>query len=294
MIKKIVFTTDFSSLSREALDYTLTLAEKVGAKVIVSHAVRIPSTSYSAFDFPKEYEDELKEESRTRLSQFVESARRAKGPEIESRLTVGFPEQVVRQLVAKESPELIVAAKHSRSTLERFFMGSTTEKILRNAPCPVLVVPDRGLKSVKWDPVVCAVDFSPTSRNSLQFAVQLSRATHTALQVLHVTGPVPTLKGFGDQIGSILLKINEGARNELREWIKTSGAPAGTGIVVDDGEPSSTIIETMEKLGSDLLVIGRYGHSRLEEALLGSTTNAVLRGAKFPVLVVPGRWSETG
>jgi nucleotide-binding universal stress UspA family protein len=56
---------------------------------------------------------------------------------------------------------------------------------------------------------------------------------------------------------------------------------------VSFGEPTSEILSAAERLGVDLIVVGRHGEGNLRRALLGSVVDGVLRGSKCPVLVVP-------
>ena len=70
-----------------------------------------------------------------------------KGREVESEVAFGSPVEQINDYVAKEDVDLIITSTHGRSGLRRVFIGSTAERIVRHATCPVLVVPNRPLRT---------------------------------------------------------------------------------------------------------------------------------------------------
>jgi nucleotide-binding universal stress UspA family protein len=68
---------------------------------------------------------------------------RAKGSEVETEIAFGSPVEQINEYDTKKHVDLIITSTHGRSGLERLFIGSTAERIVRYAPSPVLVVPNR-------------------------------------------------------------------------------------------------------------------------------------------------------
>lgn len=288
MIRKILFATDFSPLSSEALRYTAELARKTSAGILGLHALKLPAAIYSFTPIANGYIRAVEESSRAQLRSFFSLPELA-GVEVQTRLCEGLPEQAVSDLAAEQRADMIVVAKHSRSVLERFFVGSNTEKILREARCAVLVVPTAGCRSVAWNPVVCAVDFSLVSMKALHLAIQLARDYQGGLLVLHVVDSEPS-GGIVEHESRVQLmhKWLDSAKERLERLVGETAAPPDTVRVVAEGKPSATILEKAQAAGSDLLILGSRGHTLQERGGIGSTTNAVLRSAHLPVLVVPG------
>lgn len=287
MIKTIIFTTDFSALSMQAFKYTIALAKRTNAKIIVCYALEVPSTIYSLAISVGKYTDELKGNALARLTSFV-GGEDLEGVEVETRLCSGLPEQVLNDLAAELEADLVVMARHSRSTLERFFMGSTTEKILHETRFPILVVPHDGPRTVRWKPVLCAVDFSETSKQALHFSIRLVKEYGAELSAVHVVEFGASIERIAtEKLRAQLDTLVEKAKQELDKVVHTHAAPAGTTTVVAEGKPAPIIVEQAGILGADLVIVGERGHSLLERMAIGSTTSAILRSASVPVLVVP-------
>ena len=97
--------------------------------------------------------------------------------------------------------------------------------------------------------------------------------------------------GLTEDLGLTLAVVtvssdNVAGRNLLAEaesFFTPHGIEAST--ILERGTPSDAILTAVEREGSDLLIMGAYGHSRVRELLLGSTTDAILRRAKVPVLL---------
>jgi len=150
-IKNILAPTDLSSLSGKGLVYAGNLAQTTGAQVIIGHVVptdefvshaRLLETSYASAKIEEQL-SHLVEKHRQLLHDF---AARHLGSTI-SNLAVreivelGDPYRLIVEWVKKHAVDLIVMSTHGRSGLPRMMLGSVTERVLRNAHCPVLAIP---------------------------------------------------------------------------------------------------------------------------------------------------------
>jgi nucleotide-binding universal stress UspA family protein len=151
---------------------------------------------------------------------------------------------------------------------ERFstgLLGGTTESVTRKCPKPVLVSP------VEFRPVtrpLLAYDGSQRAAAAMHEAAELATALGVPLTVLHV--------GKDDAATHRLL-------DESRRYLATHRVEAE--YVIRPGYANEVIVETLAAGQHDLLVIGAYGHSRIIEMVLGSTTEYVLRNAAAPVFL---------
>lgn len=287
MIRKIIFATNFTPLSRNALDYTLELARKTQAELIGAYSLQAPMPVYSLSLPSAEYKKEMENIGRSKLQDFFQGVT-LREEEIKTRLCLGPPAQELSKLAKTEKADLVVVAKHSRSTLERFFISSTTERIVRQSRTPVLVVPDLGRRTVKWRPILCAVDFSDPSLEALRFAIQFAGDHGGDLAVLHVLELGTALEAIGEKSRAKLAAVPERMRKRLQDVIRMFGASRGTQSLIASGKPHEVILEEAERLGSDLLIVGKRGNVLRERLAIGATTNSILRAAHVPVIVVPG------
>lgn len=142
-IKTIVVPTDFSEYAEHAFTWALGLAADRKAKIVLMHAVH--PTTYYAFpetmyltDFAK-LEEEVMADARKRLIDFV-TQKGIPGVTVETRVVVGEAVWEICQVATHEPADLIVMGSHGRTGLSHVFLGSVAERVVRHAPCPVLVV----------------------------------------------------------------------------------------------------------------------------------------------------------
>lgn len=140
--REILVPTDFSDQSRMALDYAIELAESTGGTLHIIHVIE-PSVYPTDLGFPQvglvDLDKELVENSNLELAK-IEEELKAKGIKIIKFITHGRPSDEIVDYANDNKIDLICIATHGRNGFERFLFGSTTEKVLRKAPCPVLAV----------------------------------------------------------------------------------------------------------------------------------------------------------
>ena len=207
--------------------------------------------------------------------------------------------RVVGELLARARSwpaDLIVMGTHGRGGFERWVLGSVTEKVLRQSPCPVLTVPPPAAGvhpegSVLFRRIVCPVDFSPASLAALAHALRLAEESCAELHVLHVVewlaedDPTRHISGFDVPEFRRQLQRDAEARlsklipQEARDWCKPRELVTG-------GRPWREILRVAEEQDAEIVVMGVRGRNPIDLALFGSTTHHVVRGARCPVLVV--------
>ena len=143
-IKTIMVTTDFSETSKKAFAPAKLLAQKFGARLVVAHVEenRLPPlvVEYMAVGLE---EVQQRQEKHTR-DELLNLATEQLGDEVDCDAVVvsGTPHMEIVRLAQERKPDLIVMATHGRGFFAQALIGSTTERVLRHAPCPVLVVRD--------------------------------------------------------------------------------------------------------------------------------------------------------
>lgn len=141
-IKKILFATDFSEGSRNALPYAVDIAMRHGAKIYAVHVI-FDVTKAAGWYVPhasaEEVYADLEKSARKELEKtFSEDMRKFK--DYENVLLRGTPYEEITKFAEANKIDLIVIATHGRTGLDRLLFGSTAEQVVRYAPCPVLSV----------------------------------------------------------------------------------------------------------------------------------------------------------
>jgi len=138
MLKKILAPTDFSELSVEGIRYASHLAKDVGAQLIVMNVIILDETNTTT-------KGEI-DAHKARLAEFVAKTVPHRGADLKVREVVvaGQPYNAIIDCAEKEHVDLVIMSSHGRSGLSRMLIGSVTDRLLRAAKCPVLVVPSHG------------------------------------------------------------------------------------------------------------------------------------------------------
>jgi len=132
--KKILFPTDFSTLSDAALRHATSLAKDSGAKLIILH-VEEPPAAYGT----GEMYYGIPEPDMTALTKMLEAVvPNDPGVPFEHRMVTGDPAGEIVAVAQSEKVDLIVLGTHGRTGLGRLLMGSVAEAVVRRASCPVL------------------------------------------------------------------------------------------------------------------------------------------------------------
>jgi nucleotide-binding universal stress UspA family protein len=143
-IRAILLTTDFSETSKKAVTPALTLAAKFGAKLLLAYVEedRLPPL---VIEYMAVGVDDIRGQQRDlaakRLAELAQ-ALPAGATEIEPVVAMGTPHIEIVRLAEERQVDLIVMATHGRGFISHAILGSTAERVLRRAPCPVLIVRD--------------------------------------------------------------------------------------------------------------------------------------------------------
>ena len=140
-IRTILLTTDFSETAKKALGPARTLARKFGAKILLVHVEedRLPPlvVEYMAVGV-EEMLDQQVDRANERLREFARHELDG-FPDVELAVAVGTPHVEIVRLAGEKKVDLIVMSTHGRGLFSHAILGSTAERVLRRAPCPVLI-----------------------------------------------------------------------------------------------------------------------------------------------------------
>jgi nucleotide-binding universal stress UspA family protein len=138
--KHILIPTDFSASSDHAVDYAMTFASKLQARLTMLHVVELfPLGSTEIMAVPEAYSEELKMEAE-RAMQSSLARIRAAGLTVDGVVVHGTPFQEIMEVARAQHVDLIIMGTHGRTGLPHLLLGSVAERVVRLAPCPVLVV----------------------------------------------------------------------------------------------------------------------------------------------------------
>lgn len=290
-LPRILVGTDFSPTASVAVDWAVELARQQGARVELVHTVTVPPSipeyvGSGAIAVSPAFDEEVRRAALDRLEQEA-AALRDRGIEVDTWMALGTPSQVICDRAAETSALAIVVGTRGLTGLRHLLLGSTTERVVQKAPCPVLSVhPEDRERTLRT--ILVPTDFSEDAERAIHAARQLL-APEARLILLHAFnlpieytayGPIPTSVHYLQDTGL-------DAERRLQEMADRLTAE---GIAVDwaarEGDPSVVIVEEAESRGASLIAMGTHGRSGLRHLLLGSTAERVVQHARCPVLTM--------
>ena len=140
--KHVLATTDLSPESFSAVQYAAHLAEGLGAKLSILHVVHTVSMAYTDFVPPVDMTNidmAIEEAAREKLEQWVKRHLK-RGASVKLELRGGVVDEAICDYAKECGASVIVIATHGRKGLSHVVLGSTAERVVRSAPCPVLVI----------------------------------------------------------------------------------------------------------------------------------------------------------
>ncbi len=264
------------ALVEEAL---LLVKRHQGTLSVVHVAPHVLSSVPYAYDF----QAAIVEHAKKKLS---ELKAKFKFSDAQVHLLEGQPKQEITALAKKIGADLIVCGSHGKHGLG-LILGSTANGILHFAGVDVLTIrinPEgKRLVDFPYKHIVVATNLHDDNAKVLETANDIARAFEATLHVIHVVGDVAALGYYP----AIEFDLKGDAEKELARLIEKQKIEVKKeNIHVSIGFPKQEILDLTARAQAGLIVIGSHGRKGLAAAVLGSTANAVLHGAKSDTLVV--------
>lgn len=290
-IERILCPIDFSESSQHALSYATAVARWYEARLTVLFVY----ANTAAMDLPPLILDDVDRERLLREMRRFASCVPSTVPVDFLLREAGFAhDEIVAQASATRA-DLLVLGTHGRSGFQHLFLGSVTEKVMRKATCPTLVVPPRVPDTTapafaQFRRILCPIDFSDSSLAALEYAFSIAEETDAQVTLLHVVALPPV---FSDEPAVIddlsrLSEVTAGrARRKLHDLVPEQvQAFCTVDTTVVEGRAYREILRQAAEKQSDLIVMGVQGRGALNLLVFGSTTHHVIRASACPVLIV--------
>lgn len=299
-IKTVLCPIDFSALSEQELRLASQVCERFGARMIVQHNIDYVPPIYlaNAWMYSEEHlypEEEKEAQANRRIKEVFTKL----PPTIrfEGRITFGHLEECILHLARELPADLIVMGTHDPTSSQHV---SHTDRVLIQAPCPVLTVRDKGrgllfpdLKAtepVALQPALLPMDFSPHSLRALEYALSLMDELPIELHLLHVESPLAL-----DDLRALAHKMHFEDQKQRRlaeslERLKTL-VPARylsqVKFEVRMGPVVERIISYAQEIQSTLILMGSHAKNVLDRMIFGANSQGVLHRSPCPVWLIP-------
>jgi universal stress protein E len=286
----ILAATDLSAPARHAVERAAMVSKQTCAALELLHVANLAPLERlrqlmleSSDDLQRHVEDT----ARDKLRELAAMLQQRYGVVASARVVLGSLLKEMAREVDAVQPGLMVCGAKGENMLQHLILGSTAERLLSVAPCPVLVV--KQIPRDNYQTLLVPVDFSRFSLRAIKHARTVAPDANIIL--LHAF-EVP----FEGQLryASVDKKVidcyrvvgHKEAMLRLRALSDEAGLSSDNSrLLVLQGHPSLRIIEQEQDLDCDLIVLGRHGQNMLDTFFLGSVTKHVLAESQCDVLV---------
>jgi len=287
LMNKILLPVDLPNISMGVVHQAAFLARHFHSEIKLLHVV--PSLGYPVGMLESGHEltaRDLHAEIAKRAQKDLNKSLRQEldGIAVKRLLLKGDPAREIAQTARAERVDLIVISTHGHGAFYRFLLGSVAAKVLHESDCPVWTgghLEEAPAREFSIHNVICAVDLSPHSRNTVSQAAQMAAEFGARLTLVHITASVEI---YGPGGSHVLPEWKEtlvgSAANEITKLQQDVGTKAE--VIIGSGDVHNLLNQAAEQSKADLLVIGHFpsgGH-------LGENGSgyAIIRESHIPVL----------
>ena len=293
MYDEILVPTDGSESAERAVQYGVVLAGAFDARVHVLSVVDERDYDRAVVGGEEAMQQGV-DAATTAAEEAVAAVAERVAGDVTTRVTVGVPSEAILDYVETEGIDLVAMATHGRTGVERFVIGSVTEKVVRRATVPVLTVrvSDRLPSWPPLDRVLVPTDGSDASLSALPNALAVAERFDATVEGLYVVDErtKSTFYNVGTALEDVVGGLEtaaETATTRIETAARERGVDASSAVV--EGLPSAAICSHAAESGADLVVMASHGRTGLAHYLLGSVAERVVRNATVPVLITPVR-----
>jgi len=281
VFSRILVGIDDSEAAQAALSFGVRLAREHAGELLLANVVNwMPiiseAVSSGAIVDTTSIVEDLKAAGRDQLDRAVADAKRH-GVDARTRVAEGEPATQILATAADAKCSLIVMGTHGRQGLNRLFLGSTAEAVLRESTVPVLMVragskqPDAGRRC--FERIAVGIDESEPSQAALQTVLDLATADRCSVDFYSVARSDVDARQQAMRVIGIAVAAANGR-----------GMAAKSHVVA--GDPKEALLARAQQSEADLIVLGSHGRRGLERFFIGSVAEHVVRQSPIPVLVV--------
>ena len=313
---KILVAVDPSQHAQEAIRFVSSVDWPKASEIYLIHVIEmkhastlIPSDGPSSWDrVISQARGKMVTEARLFLEQTKQEILKESSHIVKTVVLEGLPGAEILQAVEDYRIDLVILGTRGLSNVKRFLLGSTSDWVMREAPCSVLLVRDKlsqvtmGEKSAK---IILATDGSSNALSTVQMLGLLTCKAPPNVTVTHVVGRPAYLEGwhwgtvkgtFTPLAEQLLEKAQaEGANHleEISQRVQALGMKVDT--MLPKGDPAEEIVKIAERSKATLIMVGSKGFMGGELVPLGGVVRKIARYAPCSVLLTrPGKFGREG
>lgn len=303
MLGRILVPVDGSPFAEHALPHAIGVAQRENAElhILLAHHVTL-GIDAGWMPQPELFAQGIFESEEHYLARLRDRLAAAGLHRIYLHHKDGDPAELVARFADEHEIDLIVMSTHGRGGLQRAYLGSVADAVVRRVHKPVLLVRPEGsereplMQHTEVRRILVAVDGSVVAEKALAVALDAAAAEGAHCTVLQVVVPPIFISSYVPDTARVTREEMDTASRRAREYLAEleRKVPDVDDVrVVEHQQPAVAILKAAEEIGADMIAIGTRGLGKVARFFIGSVADKVVRGAHVPVLVVPGKPAKT-
>jgi nucleotide-binding universal stress UspA family protein len=277
-MKKILVPTDFSMAAKNAIKVAANIAKKANGKLILLHVIEQPSgESYTITGevvSSNNWEDKLFilkliEKSKNQLAALADELKED-GVKVTTELRLGNAYHGIRTIITETDVDLVVMGTAGHSKIEEMIIGSTTEKVVRHAHCPVLTIHGKPSNN-EYKNIVYATSLNDNEKDFASVIKNTQKLYDSTVHLVRINTP----NNF---------QPDEKVTKAMETFAKKLKLGNYTLNIFNDYSEEEGIIRFSESINADMIAMATHGRKGFAHVLVGSIAEDVVNHAKRPVL----------
>lgn len=290
MYERILVPTDGSEYASRAGARATHLAAAFDATVYLLNVVDLDAEAgpFSAGGVGEEYVERLEDKGQETLEKTASTLDRA----VQTEVVTGRPAEAILEFAREQEIDLIAMGTRGRTGVQRYVMGSVTERVVSLAEIPVLTVntPQEG-EVPDYEDVLLPTDGSEAALAAVDHGLAVADRFDARVHAVNVVHAPAATASADLRLSPEVVASLESAGEEAVSEVAARAEEAGVEVVtaVREGTTAEMLLGYADEEGIDLITMGTAGRTGLSRYLLGSSTEKVIRHAEPPVLAVNAR-----
>jgi nucleotide-binding universal stress UspA family protein len=305
MFRNVLVPVDRSSFAETAIPQAAAIARRCGGKLhlVMVHAITVPDAIRGA---PLPFDASLDLGIRRNEQKYLEAlaSRVATDHAIlpETVLLDGAIASAIDAHCHAIDADLVVISTHGRTGVQRAWLGSVADRLIRRLSIPVLLIRPRADVAEPFEPtikhILVGLDGSRLAEGALAAASAIA-GTETRCTALRVAVPprnpgspyIPDAARANRDALETSVRAARAYLDALSHRVRSNWASLDVAVLTS-WRPAEAILEAAKGLDADLIAVATQGHGPIVRAVIGSVADEVIRGSTVPVLVVPAHCVE--
>lgn len=299
----VVAATDLSETANAAVRWAVQVASEKGYPLHLVHALNLAGWTTDYQELEAKVPVQLEDAARQHLDRITRETQHL-GVDATWEVQIGQPSEIIVAAARRLRAQLVVLGSSGHRPFDPALLGSTAERVVQRATCPVLTVhPGDPPPTGRIRRILLATDFSKEATWALRASLELLTSADseppkvTLLHVYHVPYEfsMDSIYGPAAPDASVWEAVAREVGSRLDRQTEALEAELGIDIVPVSrgGYPPQAIVQQATELQVDWIVLGTHGRTGLAHVLLGSTAERVIQKAPCPVLTVRTSMDES-